>query len=92
MKSITNKEKKEWSRAKVLKTSKYRFDSYGISISDPEIYLHMKRMFLHTDEYEMIKFNLVKESEIKKVLNKMKINYSKPNERLVLDMKTFNER
>jgi len=86
MRSITNKEKKEWSRAKVLKTSKQRFDSYGIKISDPEIYLHMKRIFLHNDKYEMIRFNIVKENIVKNILNKMNIEFTKPADRIIIDM------
>lgn len=86
MKGITAHEKREWSRAKVLATSKRRFDSLGIRISDPQIYLHMKRMFLHCNNYELISFNIVKEGQIKNILNNLNIEYTKIEDRLVLNM------
>jgi hypothetical protein len=94
MKAITKKERKEWSRAKVLKTSKNRFDmvvnyfKIGMSI-DSEVYLHLKRMFLHDKEYKLINFDSNKRDELFCILDWIGMDYKLVENRYVLNMSKF---
>ena len=85
MKAITKQEKKNWTRAKVLKTSKQRWDSLGM-VCNGELYLHLKRMFLHTDIYTMIRFNSFDTNMLREILSQLDINYTIEDDRFILDL------
>ena len=86
MKGITQIEKRDWSRAKVLKTSKQRWDSLGVDLSTPKMYRHFKRMFLHQDKFEIVRFNCVENNEINNILVYLGIDFVIENNRFICDM------
>jgi len=86
IKAITNTEKDTWSRSKVLATSKKRFDDLGVTVKNPNMYLHLKRMFLHQNEYTLIRFSLLDRYYLRRILKKLGISFEKIDNRFILDM------